>query len=89
MIPKPSKSEKDFVGSPYYVSPEMLKHSIAYRASDLWALGCILFKMLTGDVPFNGASDYDTFNLILERRITFPPKCLIDNEAVDLIDSLL
>lgn len=33
-----------FVGTPLYVSPEMLNHNIACYASDLWALGCILYQ---------------------------------------------
>ena len=41
-----------FVGTAYYVSPEMLKDNNAFPASDLWALGCIIFKMLYGIHPF-------------------------------------
>ena len=47
-----------FVGTVYYVSPEMLKDNNAYAASDIWALGCIVYRMLTGEVPFNGSTDY-------------------------------
>ena len=61
-----------FVGTVYYVSPEMLQSNQAVPASDLWALGCILYKMLVGEVPFNGASDYQTFQLILERKLEYP-----------------
>ena len=50
-----------FVGTAYYVSPEMLKQNVAGPASDIWALGCIIFRMLTGDVPFSGTTDYLTF----------------------------
>ena len=41
-----------FVGTALYVSPEMLNHNIAYPASDIWALGCTIYKMLTGEPPF-------------------------------------
>lgn len=33
-----------FVGTPLYVSPEMLEHSISHFASDLWSLGCIIYQ---------------------------------------------
>jgi serine/threonine protein kinase len=36
----------------------MLKDNQAFPSSDLWALGCMIFKMLTGEVPFQGNSDY-------------------------------
>lgn len=75
------------MGTAYYVSPEMLKDNLALPASDLWALGCIIFKMLTGDVPFNGASDYTTFQMILERDLKFPDS--MSDAAKDLIDRLL
>ena len=32
-----------FVGTPLYVSPEMLDLTLATPASDLWALGCIIY----------------------------------------------
>ena len=45
------------VGSPLYMSPEQMKASrnIDPRA-DIWALGIILYELLTGDVPFKGES---------------------------------
>jgi serine/threonine protein kinase len=47
-----------FVGTAYYVSPEMLNHNTASAASDLWAFGCIIYRMLFGKTPFEGSSDY-------------------------------
>jgi 3-phosphoinositide dependent protein kinase-1 len=41
-----------FVGTINYLAPEMIEDSQAYLSTDLWALGCILYKMLTGVVPF-------------------------------------
>jgi serine/threonine protein kinase len=30
-------------------------------AGDIWALGCIIFQMITGDVPFKAQHDFQTF----------------------------
>ena len=50
-----------FVGTPLYVAPEMLQHSISGHFTDLWGLGCIIYEMETGEAPFRGKTDQDTF----------------------------
>lgn len=54
-----------FVGTPLYVAPEMLKRTVSGHFTDIWALGCIIYEMATGDVPFWGQNDYTTFDLIM------------------------
>ncbi len=46
------------LGTPHYLAPEALRHGSAALsvASDLYALGVILFELLTGRTPFAGAS---------------------------------
>ena len=58
-----------FVGTPLYVSPEMLKESVSLPASDLWALGCIIFKMHTGRNAFNGFNEHQLFQQILAGQL--------------------
>lgn len=41
-----------FVGTAQYVSPELLSEKSASRSSDLWALGCIIYQMVSGLPPF-------------------------------------
>jgi len=55
-----------FVGTPLYVSPEMLAHNIACFGSDLWGLGCIIYQCLTGRPPFVGSTQNQVFDQILE-----------------------
>lgn len=43
-----------FVGTVNYQSPEMIDGEDQGHPMDIWALGCILFKMFTGVVPFKG-----------------------------------
>jgi serine/threonine protein kinase len=43
-----------FVGTPLYASPEMLTNSVSGPFTDLWALGVIVYQLLTGKVPFEG-----------------------------------
>jgi 3-phosphoinositide dependent protein kinase-1 len=45
---------------------------MCYKSSDLWALGCIIYQMITGKFPFRGQTDLVTFEKILGGHITFP-----------------
>ncbi|WP_437594846.1 protein kinase domain-containing protein [Sorangium sp. So ce1000] len=48
---------KAIMGSPLYMSPEQLKSSRDVDArTDIWSLGVILFELLTGAPPFDGAT---------------------------------
>lgn len=44
------------MGSVQYFSPEQAKGQPVGPQSDLYALGCVLYEMLTGEVPFTGES---------------------------------
>ena len=41
-----------FCGSSSYLSPEVMDGKVASAASDLWAFGCIIYQLLTGEVLF-------------------------------------
>lgn len=61
-------------GTPIYMCPDMAskKDHIA-GASDIWALGVILFILLTGKLPFFGAFEEDLYRKIISGKYTWPP----------------
>ena len=60
------------VGTVNYLAPEMIQAQMATLSTDLWALGCIIFKMVTGQVPFTGTQSYTVFPKINSRSIEWP-----------------
>lgn len=43
-----------FTGTPYYMSPEVLKHDGYNSKSDVWSLGCVLYELCTLHHAFQG-----------------------------------
>lgn len=55
----------DICGSPLYMAPEQVQDNNVDQRSDLHALGCIMYKALTGVHPFEGKNVLDTVAKIL------------------------
>jgi len=64
-----------WVGTPGYVSPEQLRGQAATSLSDVFALGAVLYEMLTGHRAFRGATRADTLTAVLQQD---PPPMTIE-----------
>jgi len=67
-----STSHEGFVGSPAYVAPEQVNGQQVGFAADIYALGVVLFEMVTGQLPFVGATAMATAMLRLEEAPPSP-----------------
>lgn len=62
------------IGTPHYLSPEQAQALPLDGRSDLYAVGVMLFQLLTGQLPFDG----DSFTAIAVKHVTQPPPLLAE-----------
>jgi serine/threonine-protein kinase len=56
------------MGTPHYMSPEQVKGAKADARSDVFALGCVLYEMLTGRKPFDAESMHAVLFKIMQEE---------------------
>ncbi|HKQ98938.1 MAG TPA: serine/threonine-protein kinase, partial [Candidatus Polarisedimenticolia bacterium] len=54
------------LGTVGYMAPEQLRAEVADARTDIFAFGVMLFEMITGRVPFQGATPAETLSRILK-----------------------
>jgi tRNA A-37 threonylcarbamoyl transferase component Bud32 len=75
------------VGTPYYMSPEQaLCHEVG-AAADIYAMGVVLYEMLTGQVPFRSEQLVLLLNAILKQPA--PPPSVVRPEIPPWLDRLV
>ena len=67
----------EYLGTPNYAAPEIVLEDGYNEKVDIWAMGVILFNMLTGFEPFKGKNEVELENEIKCKEIDFE---LIENE---------
>jgi WD40 repeat protein len=78
------------LGTPSYLAPEQVRHKdvAVGPAADVYALGVILYEMLTGRVPHQGQGSMDTVLQVLEQEPVAPsrlqPRLSADLDTITL-----
>ena len=78
-------------GTPFFVSPEILMRQSYDEMSDMWSVGCIVYLLLGGNLPFMGRTQKELFRKIVVGKYDFPDDCWegVSGDAKDLITKLL
>jgi len=79
----------DVFGSPAYMSPEQCQGMRVDGRSDLYSLGCVMYKALTGQVPFVSENSYH----VICRHVEEPPSRLpflrLDTDVPEQIQTIV
>ncbi len=67
------------IGTPVYMSPEVLKGKSSDARSDIYSVGCIMYETLTGQRPFDGANELE---IIAQKLDGNPPR--LDQSTANL-----
>jgi serine/threonine-protein kinase len=68
--------EGGIIGTPEYIAPELCRGLKADKRVDIYALGIIMYRMLTGVVPFR--TDTDNYMAVLSQHLTDPPRPFVE-----------
>jgi len=76
-----------FIGTPYYISPELCKDQPYNDKSDVWSLGCVLYELCTLNHPFEGGTQVEIYEKIMTQKFKAisPDYSLELKKMVDLL----
>lgn len=74
-------------GSPAYVAPEVVTGQPYNKAADIWSLGVIFYRMVVGNLPFQGPDVKTILMKIVSSEPYYPPS--LSPELKDLLQRML
>ena len=80
---------KTWVGTPYYLSPELCLKRPYNHKSDIWSLGCILYEMMYLKHAFEADSIGELVINILEGNFNMNINAGFSDEVIKLVKSIL
>lgn len=75
------------VGSPAYMSPEQVKELALTHQTDIYSLGVVMYKLLTGKLPFDASNNFSMIYHII--NIDPPPPSMFRPEIPQELDVIV
>lgn len=87
----PNETANEPFGTLGYVAPEVLQKKPYSFSCDVWSIGCILFALVTGSLPFDHETKKETIRLTVESPLSLndPAWQTVSNPCQDLVKKML
>merc|ERR1712131_425194 len=82
-----TENSRHICGTPNFLSPEVYAEKYHSPASDIWAVGCVLYSLLAGANPFEFTDLKDTGKRIMNMEFTIPE--YFSDEAKEAIQCIM
>lgn len=80
---------KSLVGTPLYMSPQILQQQEYTTKTDLWSIALIYYEMLCGKTPWDAKTQYELVTKILGQPVKFPSDAEISEQSKSFIRDAL
>jgi serine/threonine protein kinase len=87
LTPAAETTQVSGIGSPAYMSPEQVKEQHLTYQTDIFSLGVVMYQMLTGQLPFHGANNYNIIYQII--NVDPPPPIEVRPDVPPRIDAIV
>ena len=77
------------IGTPIYMSPEVINNAKYNSKSDIWSLGCILYELMCLKVPFTGGSLQQLYRNIASQQAAFPSGQNYSRDLISIAKTML
>ena len=74
-----------YAGTPFFMAPEVLNGSYTHKC-DIWSLGCVLYMLCAGKLPYYGTSREEVFSKI--GKAEYSPCSSFSDELQSLIEQM-
>lgn len=78
-----------FLGTPYYLAPELWKRNKYGKKADVWSLGIVLYEMITLKRPFVANNMKGLMNCILQGQYELPARQLYSDDFIQMLNAML
>lgn len=90
LLPIPATSTRIRLGTPEYMAPEQLRGEPVTAAGDVYALGTVLYRLLTGSLPWHATTRRGTIRIRESAPvIRMPPTSGVPGDVIALCDRCL